>query len=147
MAATGRKRRKRQTQLSQTIGNFEYNFYYRHDDGKTDWQQAQAGCSANGMNLASITSQEVQDVVLAQLFSGTVLPEPVFIGGNDQNSEGTFEWISGEPWSYNQPLRTTSNDDTYDCIGYAANSDTGELSKSSKTFQTKCFRSLGAIGL
>ena len=81
------------------------------------------------MNLASITSQELQDFVTSQFASMTSdagMTEPVFIGGQDQNTEGTFEWIGGEPWDYSQPLRTTANDDNNDCVAYSANSDTGE---------------------
>ena len=122
MSTSGR-RKKRQATFPQRFGNFEYNFYLSSDDGKGTWLEAQAGCSANGMNLASITSQEIQDFVISQVLSGTALPEPVYIGGHDQNSEGSYEWISGEPWSYSNPLRTTSNDAIYECIGYV---DTGK---------------------
>ena len=127
--ASKRRRIKREAiRFSATIGNFEYSFYF--SDVASNWNDAQVSCGNNdGMNLASITSQELQDFVTSQFASMTSdagMTEPVFIGGQDQNTEGTFEWIGGEPWDYSQPLRTTANDDNNDCVAYSANSDTGE---------------------
>ena len=118
-------RKKRQSTHSIEIGNFEYSFYF--SSTKSNWNDAQAECNGKGgMNLASITSQELQDFVISQIVSSNAGAEPIFIGGNDINNEGNFEWMGGEPWDYSQPLRQTANDEAHDCIGYAANDDTGE---------------------
>ena len=94
---------------------------------KSNWNDAQAQCGdKDGMNLASITSPELQAYIISLFPSDTGLANPVFIGGNDQNVEGNFEWIGGEPWQFSQPLKQTANDEDNDCMAYAANSPGGE---------------------
>lgn len=55
------------------------------------------------------------------------MAEPVFIGASDSGNEGTFVWADEEIWSFNSPLTSRSNDESNDCLGFAANSDRGRI--------------------
>ena len=75
------------------------------------WDDANAAASASGAHLATISS-EPENAFVFSLFSDipefwVVLGEPPndvysgpWIGGTDEAVEGTWEWITGEPWTY-----------------------------------------------
>lgn len=82
------------------------NSKYFISDAATQWQTAQANAEANGGYLASITTQEENDFILQNI------SEIVFIGLNDENSEGNLEWASGESVDFS--ALSVSNNDTGD---------------------------------
>ena len=55
-------------------------------------------CKSMGGYLASITSQGEQDFVAG--LAAQVDYEDFWIGGSDYGSEGTWYWLTGEPWSF-----------------------------------------------
>ncbi|ELS04188.1 glucose/sorbosone dehydrogenase [Xenococcus sp. PCC 7305] len=60
------------------------------------WQESQAEAASLGGNLVTI-NDSVEEVWLRENFSDT---EPLWIGINDSNTEGTFHWSSGQPVTY-----------------------------------------------
>jgi hypothetical protein len=87
--------------------------YQRFDTGMT-WSEARTFCEGRGGYLATLTSQEENDFVYNQLSSGA--GEWTWLGGTDEQTEGTWEWISGEPWSFEnwdsgQPDNGCDNED------------------------------------
>jgi Lectin C-type domain len=71
--------------------------YKRFDTAKY-WTQAKTACVNLGAHLATITDQAEQDwIVSKQLYSSSVA---VFLGGTDSAVEGTWTWITGEPFVY-----------------------------------------------
>ncbi len=70
-----------------------------------NWRDAKQLCINNGGYLAAITSQAEND------FLKSKLNDMVFIGLNDETTEGTFEWANGEPlvytnWALGQPAQS-----------------------------------------
>lgn len=55
-------------------------------------------CKSMGGYLSSITSQGEQDFVAG--LAAQVDYEDFWIGGSDYGSEGTWYWLTGEPWSF-----------------------------------------------
>ena len=68
-------------------------------EGAFTWEEAKADAEARGGHLATITSQAEQDVV-KRLASEGVL----FLGGfqppGSPEPSGNWQWVTGEPWSY-----------------------------------------------
>ena len=89
-------------------GAEEYDgHYYMVIDNPSYWSTAKEDCESRGGHLATITSQDEQDFVASLIgYSGSQYN--YWIGGTDEGQEGTWTWITGEPWSYsnwykNQP--------------------------------------------
>lgn len=80
--------------LIQYSGNGHY--YQRFDDDRT-WSGARTYCEGRGAHLATLTSQGEQDFVFQNVGQQGV---NIWLGGSDENSEGNWEWITGETWSY-----------------------------------------------
>ena len=60
---------------------------------QVSWGSAQEECSSNNANLASVTSSE-ENRFINQLAGNAT----TWIGGNDNETEGTFTWSDGSPW-------------------------------------------------
>ncbi|MGF1601254.1 MAG: DUF4347 domain-containing protein [Thermosynechococcaceae cyanobacterium] len=73
------------------------NHEYVLTDGVKSWQDAQAEAESIGGNLVTINDAD-EEVWLKQTF-GTA--EGFWIGINDRQVEGQFEWVSGEAVTYN----------------------------------------------
>ncbi|MCA9539986.1 MAG: C-type lectin domain-containing protein, partial [Myxococcales bacterium] len=68
------------------------------------WEQAQARCQALGAELASVQSQEENDLLLTYADKGV----SVFLGLNDREVEGEHVWSDGSPveftrWNEGEP--------------------------------------------
>ena len=85
------------------LGEFDGSKYFISDN-TSKWSAAQIAAQANGGYLASITSQEENDFVLANI------NEIVFIGLNDAQSEGNFSWDNGDPFSFSKFSDTNTSD-------------------------------------
>ena len=72
--------------------------YQRFDTPKT-WSQAKEACSSEGGYLATVTSKAENDWIKTQNLIGSH-EFGVSIGGTDSEVEGTWKWITGEPFSY-----------------------------------------------
>ncbi len=76
--------------------------------GKT-WAEVQSYCVSTGSgHLATLTSAEEQAFVLSlyEEFDPAALLSGIWIGYSDARSEGTWEWVTGEPG-------VSGNDSTY----------------------------------
>jgi hypothetical protein len=91
---------------AQPIENPANGHYYElvyHEDERS-WEQAEAEAAGRTFNgwrghLATITSAEEADFLLAS-FPEMVRGATIFLGGSDEGSEGSWYWITGEPWTY-----------------------------------------------
>ncbi|MGN0542908.1 MAG: leucine-rich repeat protein [Acutalibacteraceae bacterium] len=70
------------------------------------WQEAKLVCEMLGGHLATVTSAEEMTVIQSLLSEGT--PDSYWLGATDEETEGTWKWITGEDfnyslWGYGQP--------------------------------------------
>ncbi|MDH3890088.1 MAG: hypothetical protein OEV49_03310 [candidate division Zixibacteria bacterium] len=82
----------------QSASASESNYQVVRTDEPISWLVARDSALALGGQLAAITSQAEQDLVLALLAS----EDTAWIGGSDVVVEGRWAWYSGERWSYAQ---------------------------------------------
>ena len=64
-------------------------------EGSFTWQAAQDDAISRGGHLATITSPEEQ----SQIENAANISQGLWLGGTDQNSEGIWEWVTGETWT------------------------------------------------
>jgi GEVED domain/Lectin C-type domain/Secretion system C-terminal sorting domain/PGAP1-like protein/HYR domain len=86
------------------LGEREGHQYYISNQ-IVNWREAKQLCISNGGYLAAITSQTETD------FLKSKLRDMVFIGLNDENTEGVFQWTNGESstysnWALGQPAQS-----------------------------------------
>jgi Lectin C-type domain/HYR domain len=75
------------------VGELNGHQYYLSNQ-VANWRDAKQLCINNGGYLAAITTQAETDYLKSKI------REMVFIGLNDENTEGSFQWANGEPLSY-----------------------------------------------
>jgi cysteine-rich repeat protein len=79
---------------------------YELHPGPLPWEEARDACLASGPGfaLAALTSQEENDLVLADpavaQSIAVGLTSDIYIGATDVTLEGSFEWVTGEPWQF-----------------------------------------------
>ena len=88
------------------LGEFNNSKYFI-SEGTATWQTAQSNAQVNGGHLATITSQAENDFIFNNI------NEIVFIGLNDAQSEGNFEWDNGEAFSFTKFADTNSETKDY----------------------------------
>jgi hypothetical protein len=72
---------------------------YKLISGNTTWHQAKTNAESRGGHLATITSQQEFDLINS-LLGINWQNKLIWLGGTDEAQEGTWSWITGEPWSY-----------------------------------------------
>jgi len=77
------------------MGEFEDSHYFL-SEGIAKWPDAQTNANTVGGYLASISSEEENDFIYNNISNNIV-----FIGLSDAVNEGTYQWDSGEPVTYN----------------------------------------------
>ncbi len=82
---------------STLIENPSNSHWYLRVETKIYWHDAKDYCEAQGGYLATLTSQQENDFVYNQLCSPG---HNYCLGGTDENTEGQWEWITGEPWEF-----------------------------------------------
>ena len=80
--------------FSLTVGNTTYSII----DGNYTWEEARVDAINRGGHLATITSHSEWESIISLLDSANIPDATLAIGGTDQNSEGNWEWITGESW-------------------------------------------------
>ncbi len=88
-------------------------------------EEAERFCAAFGGHLATVTSEE-ENNFLKTLFEEK--REVAYIlGGTDRNTEGVWEWMNGEPWSFSywdsptEPNNGLGAGENYLCAGARVN--------------------------
>lgn len=79
--------------------------------GGVTWPAGESACIVLDAHLATLTSATENAFVLSKLAGA----QP-WIGGHDSNSEGTFEWVTGEPWGYSNLVGNNTADQ--DCLWF-----------------------------
>ena len=84
---------------------------YSQINGSLSWTAAKADAESRGGYLATITSAEEANRVMA------VVSQPaLWLGGSDSASEGSWAWVTGETWSFsswNTGQPDNSNNEDY----------------------------------
>jgi len=70
---------------------------YQRIDAQITWHDARDACLASSGYLATITSQAENDFVFTSV---GVLGQDHWLGATEELVEGTWVWVTGEPWSY-----------------------------------------------
>jgi len=74
--------------------------------GEYDWKTAKEHAELQGGHLATITSQKEWEAVKA--WAGD-LPSTYWLGGTDEKTEGVWEWITNEAWSFTKWAKNEPN--------------------------------------
>ena len=69
---------------------------YARSESRATWANAMNDCKARGGHLATITSA-AENAFITSRFDGS---ERIWLGGSDAMSEGSWQWVTGEPWSF-----------------------------------------------
>jgi hypothetical protein len=70
---------------------------YQRIDAPQTWVNAKGACASQGGHLATLTSAEEDSWLWNNL---GVSGQDIWLGGTDEVTEGVWQWITGEPWSY-----------------------------------------------
>ncbi len=65
------------------------------------WTEAKADAAARGGHLATITSPAEWNNILKQL-GDTLTGKSVWLGASDAQTEGSWQWVTGEKWGYSR---------------------------------------------
>nr|XP_006815389.1 PREDICTED: uncharacterized protein LOC100369221 [Saccoglossus kowalevskii] len=92
---------------------------YHVVSSKKTWQQSKSECENIGGVLASLHTQAifqaVRSFILNGNFDGKV--KGYWIGLNDLNNEGSFEWLNGEPFDWTRWANKQPNDNNQGSSG------------------------------
>jgi len=69
---------------------------YQRFDKPVTWEAARTACAGLSAHLATSTSQSENAWINTNMANGIA----VWLGGTDADNDGTWEWITGEVWSY-----------------------------------------------
>lgn len=74
------------------------NHYYKYYSNDLNWYEAKQYCEELGGHLVSITSKEENNFIFKRIIKK--VNKNVMIGLSDAHEEGTWEWVTGEPFNY-----------------------------------------------
>ena len=83
---------------------------------KLSWSQAKTYCENQGGHLATVTSEKEQKF-LAKIISYYNHSDFYWLGASDARKEGTWEWVTGEAFSYNNWSSTSPNNFNHGTYG------------------------------
>lgn len=87
---------------------FEGRFYRIYDMGFR-WDDVESLCESGGGHLLTVTSEEEWEFVKGLLQNGT--KKCYWLGANDVATEGTFLWVTGEPFEFTDWAAGEPNND------------------------------------
>ena len=67
---------------------------------RTDFTRATKDAKLKGGHLAAITSKAEWDILVKQIGKENLIGKNILLGGTDEEQEGTWAWVTGEPFSY-----------------------------------------------
>ena len=77
--------------------NGQYCYFWSNSsDG---WNDAEQICRGKGGHLASVTSSAANEYILREL-AKRASAEELWIGGTDEELEGTWKWTDGSAWGF-----------------------------------------------
>ncbi|WP_162179646.1 lectin-like protein [Solidesulfovibrio alcoholivorans] len=79
------------------ILNEENGHQYKIFTTVKTWTDAKTDCESQGGHLATITSDSENNFLINNL---STLSDNIWIGASDAENEGTWQWLTGESWSY-----------------------------------------------
>lgn len=90
---------------------------YEYLTGGYTWIEAFELAESRNLHLATITSEQEQNLIISNFKNAvleaqnTISPDAgfVWLGGTDIFSEGQWEWVTGEPFSYSNWFSTEPN--------------------------------------
>lgn len=82
---------------SDIVRNPDNGHLYQRIDTPMTWTDANNYCDGLGGYLATITSSAENEFIYNEIH---ILDFHTWLGGTDAVQEGTWEWITGEPWVY-----------------------------------------------
>jgi len=95
--------------LVSKIGDFEGNEYYISKPGVTrNWNEARTVADELGGHLVTLSDQEEENFVIPA--NAEDFDDNAWIGLTDSESEGDFEWVTGESLSYTNWCSGEPND-------------------------------------
>jgi hypothetical protein len=81
------------------------------------WTASEAEAEALGGTLAIIDDQAENDWIYSTFAMYGGIPRNLWIGATDAVVEGTWVWVTGEPWSY-MAWATGEPNDSGDCLWF-----------------------------
>ncbi len=100
--------------------------YYMLIKSECTWQQAKLYCEGLGGHLATPTSAE-EDAFCHQLYKAAGYGRTCWLGASDLDLEGRWEWVTEEPWSYDNWASGEPNGGTGEnCLNYYTGFPNGE---------------------
>jgi formylglycine-generating enzyme required for sulfatase activity len=81
---------------------------YQVVTGSYTWAEAKVDAETRGAHLATITSASEWNAICSVVPD---IPCGLWLGGSDEEQEGVWRWVTGEPWGYTrwQPLEPDGN--------------------------------------
>ncbi len=86
---------------------------YQAIAGKMSWNDALADAEKRGGHIATITSEDEWHAINRALGS---VPYGYYLGGTDEKTEGVWEWITNEVWSFTKWAKGEPNN-VFEAIG------------------------------
>jgi len=94
----------------------EIHFYEIFDGTADTWEDARRYCETLGGHLATLTSQEENDYVYQKMCDAGY--ESAYFGLTDREQEGVWQWVTGEPFQYqNWPAGEPNQENTDEDYG------------------------------
>ena len=110
---------------------------YKYIKGLFTWSQAKSDAEYMGGMLASIT-KETENKKISKILDNN----KAWIGGNNSDFEGRWNWVSGEPfkfenWAKNRPLKNGNSEDFLEIQKDGKWNDTQKTIKQGYILETK----------
>ncbi len=102
------------------FSSFGGHCYYAVNTSISNWDDARTTCAMAGGSLAVVTDTAETDYVYS-------IAGRTYAGGCDDDVEGTWTWVNGEPWSYEawSPGEPNDSSGTEECLELAASGSGG----------------------
>ena len=91
---------------------------YYWSASEQSWQISESLCKSMNGHLAAVTNSEIHNFLMKK--ATNALKTSFWIGGTDQDREGTWKWTDGSKWEFtkwaDQPEQQPSNGSYQNCL-------------------------------